>query len=637
MYLSKIVIENFRGIKHLDLEFSPEINIIIGENNCCKSALIDAIRLLYNLGEQARDIYIGANDFFEEINYNEDGSYVINKANQIKISYEFKDLSHRQKGAFYEYLIIDNNDEKKDTANITLEYDDIGNEHPKFIVTSGAAEGQRPDYNTFNLFQHYYLSALRDSTRDLTSVRNNLLGKVIRRNVERNKSENIIKDIIKEANSKLLARDEVQKTRNGVNENLREIFKEIIENQIGLQIEQSKIEHIVNVIKPYLPYDILKNSNDGFQLIQNSLGYNNLIYIATVLGDIKERIKEDDIPHYSLLIEEPEAHLHPQLQLSLYNFLKQANSNVNSQLFLTTHSPTLTSKVPFDSIILLDEIGHRVSNCFFERAKENLIFNTTKGEPITNDYVLVRKKMLERYLDVTKSQLFYARGCLFVEGISEGLLIKTFCKILGFELEDYRIELVNVEGTSFYPFLFLFNSSNINKRLLKKAVILTDDDRFTDSSKSSFEDLSNNNFESLNDFNEKQKSGTPVSRIANLVSAKNNQENIVIKTAYKTLEYEICRSNIFPIKEEIANNFLFNYIETIDKPKIDLIKSYYTTLAEPISENEQSKIAILLWKSLPTKAEFAQDFSFHITNNIDQAKATFKIPQYIQDGLNFLK
>lgn len=55
-------------------------------------------------------------------------------------------------------------------------------------------------------------------------------------------------------------------------------------------------------------------------LTQNSLGFNNLIYIATVLSDIKECHEDDQISTYALFIEEPEAHLHPQLQVNLYDF-----------------------------------------------------------------------------------------------------------------------------------------------------------------------------------------------------------------------------------------------------------------------------------------------------------------------------
>jgi putative ATP-dependent endonuclease of OLD family len=640
MYLSKIHIQNFRGINNLNVEFSPEINILIGENGSCKSAFIDAIRLLYNLGDPIRDLSISLNDFYESITKNEDGTIIINRAKQIKITYEFKGLSNPQKGAFYEYIIIDNEDEKNDIAKISLVYDDVGKDYPQFTYSTGGIEGQRADYNTFNLFQHYYLSALRDSTRDLTNIRSSILGRVIRRHIDRNKSEDIIKAIIKDANSRLLLRDEVQKTRDGVNSNLREIFKEIIENQIGLQIEQSKIEYIVNAIKPYLPYDITNNSMEGFQLSQNSLGFNNLIYVATVLGDMKERIQDDKIPHFVLLIEEPEVHLHPQLQLSLFNFLKNANSSVNSQLFITTHSPTLTSKVPFENLILLDKIGHRIENCFLGREEEGIIHDTIKNEPINKQFVLEKRKMLERYLDVTKSQMFYAKGCLFIEGISEELLLIALCKVQGFVLEDYRIELVNVDGTSFYPFLYLFNSNDEKKKLPQKIAILTDDDRFTDSKKSdySFEKLTENNFILLDDLQGKIKTGTPCTRIANLESSKNNQSNIGIMKAYKTLEYEICRANIISNKQENKNQFLFKYIELINKGKADSIIKYLDGLpGEELYEDGKDKLAILLWKSLPPKAEFAQDFSNHIFENLEQAKRNFKIPEYIVAGLNFLK
>jgi putative ATP-dependent endonuclease of OLD family len=636
MYLSKIHIQNFRGINNLNVEFSPEINILIGENGSCKSAFIDAIRLLYNLGDPIRDLSISLNDFYESITKNEDGTIIINRAKQIKITYEFKGLSNPQKGAFYEYIIIDNEDEKNDIAKISLVYDDVGKDYPQFTYSTGGIEGQRADYNTFNLFQHYYLSALRDSTRDLTNIRSSILGRVIRRHIDRNKSEDIIKAIIKDANSRLLLRDEVQKTRDGVNSNLREIFKEIIENQI----EQSKIEYIVNAIKPYLPYDITNNSMEGFQLSQNSLGFNNLIYVATVLGDMKERIQDDKIPHFVLLIEEPEVHLHPQLQLSLFNFLKNANSSVNSQLFITTHSPTLTSKVPFENLILLDKIGHRIENCFLGREEEGIIHDTIKNEPINKQFVLEKRKMLERYLDVTKSQMFYAKGCLFIEGISEELLLIALCKVQGFVLEDYRIELVNVDGTSFYPFLYLFNSNDEKKKLPQKIAILTDDDRFTDSKKSdySFEKLTENNFILLDDLQGKIKTGTPCTRIANLESSKNNQSNIGIMKAYKTLEYEICRANIISNKQENKNQFLFKYIELINKGKADSIIKYLDGLpGEELYEDGKDKLAILLWKSLPPKAEFAQDFSNHIFENLEQAKRNFKIPEYIVAGLNFLK
>ena len=202
-------------------------------------------------------------------------------------------------------------------------------------------------------------------------------------------------------------------------------------------------------------------------------------------------------------IEEPEAHLHPQLQLSLYNFLEQANQSENSQLFITSHSPTLTSKVPLKNLILLEKNqAYRLGNLFDGREAENIIEDTVKNNALKDADFHNRRKKLERYIDVTKSQLLFAKSGLFVEGISEELLLSAITQVdgVGYTLEDYRIELVNVRGTSFYPFLYLFNSTDTNKRVKKPIAILTDEDQFTDSKTKeySFKNLLENNYAQTN-------------------------------------------------------------------------------------------------------------------------------------------
>jgi putative ATP-dependent endonuclease of OLD family len=321
MYLSNLSIKNFRGIKEMELSFNRSINILIGENGSNKSAVIDAIRLLYNMGEPIRDISVGFPDFHESVEKDAEDKLKITKEEKITIAFYFRGLSASQKGALYEYMVIDPDDDTNEYAKVTLTYENKGGKYPISSFFTGNVEGQKADYNTFTIFQHYYLSGLRDSTRDLLTNRGNVLGRVIKRRVEKNESEDIIECIMRKANDELLAQSEVSETRDGVNDNLSGIYQRFKDNQIGLQIEQSKTEYIVNAIKPFLPHNRDSLSGDGFSLWQNSLGQNNLIYIATVLGDIKDQIKENKIPHFALLIEEPEAHLHPQLQLSLYSFL----------------------------------------------------------------------------------------------------------------------------------------------------------------------------------------------------------------------------------------------------------------------------------------------------------------------------
>lgn len=639
MYLSKLIIENYRGIEKLELDFDPDINIIIGENGSNKSAVIDAIRILYNLGEPIKEITITTDDFFEKVSIDQGQQSVI-KSTKISLTYIFRGLSSTQKGAFYEYMVITPGNTSDDHAKISIVYENVNTRHPQFSYNTGDIDGQRADYKTFELFQHYYLGALRDSTRDLLSSRANILGQVIKRHVERQESQPAIELIMKEANDKLLEREEVTKTRDDVNKNLEQIFKRYPDNKIGLQIEQSKAEYIVNAIKPFLPHDRTSLKDGGFHLWQNSLGFNNLIYIATVLGDINEQIQDDNTPHYALLIEEPEAHLHPQLQLSLYNFLKEASRSESSQLFITTHSPTLTSKVPFNNLILLDRKAFRISNLFDKRERERLIESTTTSAPLLEADFISRRKKLERYIDVTKSQLLFAKAILFVEGISEELLISAFTQLENYHLEDFRIELVNVDGTSFYPFMYLFNSSDEVLRIPKSITILTDDDRYSRSKEKefSFERLIENSYSKLDELDTNIQNGTPTVRPANLNSVANGRANIMIKTAFKTFEYELALCNIPDNRTELSQGFLFTYLTTTLPEKSRSIIDYVNTFSsDSMSEEQRRKIALLLWKALPSKAEFAQDFSIHIMNNLTAASASLKVPPYILLGLDHLK
>lgn len=625
MYLSAISINNYRGIKQLNVNFNKDINVIIGENGGGKTAIIDAIRLLYNLGNQQKELFVTVDDFYlgESI---------------ITISYEFKELTTNQKGAFYEYVILGDKEEN-DSARITISYK---KEKQKVLFSyyTGEVEGQRADSITFQYFIHYYLGALRDSTRDLLTNRNSILGNLINRQVENNNSQASYEALIKTANEELLKQKEVTDSQQSINANLTNIYKQSIENQIGLRIEESKAESIVNIIKPYLPHDIDTLTGDGFKLKQNSLGFNNLIYIAIVLGDINQQLKDDKTSHFTLLIEEPEAHLHPQLQLNLYNFLKQTNNQDNSQLFITTHSPTLTSKVPLDNLIHVSKHNDAINlnNCFEDR--EVFQIEEDDEDSFTDD-TLIRKKQLERYIDVTKSQLFFSKGVLFVEGISEELLIPVFAQIINQRLEDYKIELLNADGTSFYPFIYLFNSTDKLKTLPLPLSILTDDDRFTESKNTeySFKNLKDN-LPKAEDLFEKIKAGTQSTRIKNISDIiKSVPEKISLNFSNKTFEFTLVQANISKTKTQISGNLLWKYLEQ-DKSivkKFAKIKEHLDSfIGAEITEAELSKLQILIWKSLPSKAEFAQDFSVYLLANIEKAKTNFVVPDYIKKAINHL-
>jgi putative ATP-dependent endonuclease of OLD family len=167
----------------------------------------------------------------------------------------------------------------------------------------------------------------------------------------------------------------------------------------------------------------------------------------------------------------------------------------------------------------------------------------------------------------------------------------------------------------------------------------TTDDRFTDSKNSeySFHNLIENNYSKLNELHKNITEGEVSTRIVNLNNFKNKQENIYISAGYKTFEYELSISNVGEKKSNLQTNCLFQFIKEFDSVKLECIQKYLDLCDNVLTDEQQKKIALLVWKSLPKKSEFSQDFSAYLLNDIGNASLNFNVPQYIKNGFEHLK
>jgi putative ATP-dependent endonuclease of OLD family len=92
----------------------------------------------------------------------------------------------------------------------------------------------------------------------------------------------------------------------------------------------------------------------ALEMDQNGLGFNNLLYKAVLLAAIVDAPDEED-PHLRvMLVEEPEAHLHPQLQDLLMKFIEgEAGIDRHTQVIVTSHSPNFASSAQVERLAVL--------------------------------------------------------------------------------------------------------------------------------------------------------------------------------------------------------------------------------------------------------------------------------------------
>ncbi|MFK3864368.1 ATP-dependent nuclease [Pseudoalteromonas rhizosphaerae] len=181
----------------------------------------------------------------------------------------------------------------------------------------------------------------------------------------------------------------------------------------------------------------------GLELEKNSsgLGTLNKLFMAAELL----HLETDPFDTLQLcLIEELEAHLHPQAQLRVINALKNISGKNSNQFILTTHSTTIGASISLENLILCR--GQNVYPMWQGQTKLAI-----------GDY-----KFLQRFLDSTKANMFFARGVIMVEGDAENILIPTIAELIGKPLHKYGVSIVNVGSTAFLRYSKIFQRNNLD-------------------------------------------------------------------------------------------------------------------------------------------------------------------------------
>ncbi len=154
----------------------------------------------------------------------------------------------------------------------------------------------------------------------------------------------------------------------------------------------------------------------------NGLGHMNILYLLLNIEAKKKLFMENDKDIKLFFIEEPEAHTHPQLQYIFAEKIGSLLSGIhNMQTVISTHSPHIVSNHPFEHIRYMARIQ--------ESNGVNIKIKNFHQE-LSKKYAGQKKEFafIKQYLTIESAELFFADKAIFIEGVSEGILIKYFMK-----------------------------------------------------------------------------------------------------------------------------------------------------------------------------------------------------------------
>ena len=440
MYLSRLKLWDFRKFgssnafdlaqPNLDLPFDAGNNLLIGENDSGKTAIVDAIKLVLNT-------YSYESNRIDELDFYTGKS-------RLRIECHFDDFTDSEAKNFIEWLGWKTESAgRKPTLKLILDVSKTADRILASEVKAGPDnDGHSLSFEAKQYLRATYLRPLRDARSELTPRKNSRLSQVL-----------LSHEAFKQQPG--VEHDFVQKVKQ-LNNAIVGFFEGKDGDGNDLDTSQQQGKELKTIIDTYLTNFLGKKSKFGingdnlreileslFLIFESELnlglGSHNLLCIAAELLHL-EKIGWEGLRLG--LIEEIEAHLHPQVQLQVIETLQHEVSRTKVQLILTTHSPNIGSKVPLANIIVCNN-----GSAF--------PMGATHTKLVPTDY-----SFLERFLDVTKANLFFAKGVILVEGWGEELLLATLASKIGINLTRNGVSVVNIGNTAFLRYCRIFQRVN---------------------------------------------------------------------------------------------------------------------------------------------------------------------------------
>lgn len=577
MYIDRLRLQRFRSCADVTVRFHRELTVLVGENNGGKSNIVDGVRLLTLPLSGRRDRYPEDDDLRR-------GSTETN----FMIEGRFAGLGDTMKGL----LISAVPDPTADLAVFGMRYQarTPGTLRGRASSWAGKFETTEPESGSTDLIRHVYLPPLRDAKQALGSGSTTRIAALLQHFLQTGEEEGFLAHVQRTGAP--------HRVLTAINTDIETALGDLTRGARPQTASLAFTAEALSDVARDLRFRLADLGLPPEDIKASGLGYANLLYMATVVVELA-KAREADLTLF--LVEEPEAHLHPQLQMLVLDFLlaqakKSAAQDVIAgqpegriQVIVTTHSPNLTAWVSPEHLVVIRSAQDSGT------APPSM---KTVSIPV-GDLGLERRMIekVSRYLDVTRSALLFGNRALLVEGIAEALLLPVIARHCVFNADAHALQrfrgavVVAIDGVDFAPYVHIMLHPCEGATIADRVVVVTDTDP--------------------------QSPGNRKVDLEERATEWGVAERLDVFTNAVTLEHELFSAGNAALMREV---FLLLHPQSAAR---------WTTDVDGVAEPDRPAAFVQLLKATKTrKGDFAQQLAERIV-----AGSQFAVPGYLRDAI----
>lgn len=432
----------------------------------------------------------------------------------------------------------------------------------------------------------------------------------------------------------------LKETSTVLNEKYENILKELLKKLKLFGVEPLLTIPEIVLQAGFDPENILKNNikyyykQDDITLPENfnGLGYSNLIYLVLKVVSFIEKFKKaapfNKSETLTILIEEPEAHLHPQMQQVFISQIKRTVKETNEkegvsvQIIISTHSSHIVTEAGIEVERSFERIRYFAKQFIKEEKRYKIEvkdFNDFKHKESDKETF----RFLKQYMSLHRCDIFFADKVILVEGTTEKILLPLMINKVAVSLNNEYVSIIEVGGAYAVKFKELLKFINV------KSLVITDIDSVDPKNKHKACPADTPNAKTSN------------STLINWLPKKNLISELITCPECEKLDSELVRV-AYQIKED-GSEYVARSLEEaiINKNKVffsskfilddvnKLVKDSFTLLKDEDLNKSPNELA--------PDAKGKTDFTFDLMmfdENI--ARLIWNVPKYIEEGLVWL-